>query len=164
MSLKYDQDKPRWDLLPIEPIEEVVKALTYGANKYADNNWKTVEPFVERYYAAMMRHIVEWRKGNLIDAESGLSHLTHAMCCMLFLMTKEVGKKQFVKVDLLEICREKPRPGDVYYYIGLFDKVETSHWTGDQEDYQRCSQNNCFLTEKECREALKTKLERWINK
>jgi len=88
-GLKFDEAKNRWDLLPIECIEEVVKVLTMGSCKYGNNNWQNVEPFNERYYAALMRHIVEWRKGNTIDEESGLSHLSHAMCNLVFLLWKE---------------------------------------------------------------------------
>jgi hypothetical protein len=83
---KYDNDKLRWDLLPIETIESVVEVFTMGAKKYDDNNWQLVENGNERYYAAMMRHITEWRKGNKIDSESGLNHLSHAMCNLVFLM------------------------------------------------------------------------------
>jgi Domain of unknown function (DUF5664) len=83
---KYDGDKTRWDLLPIESMESVVKVLTMGATKYGDNNWQLVDNARERYYAAAMRHLVEWRKGNKIDNESGESHLAHVMCNMVFLM------------------------------------------------------------------------------
>ena len=86
VGLKYDQEKLRWDLLPIEVIEEVVKVLTMGAKKYKDNNWQLVENGNERYYAAAMRHITEWRKGNKVDEESDLNHLSHAMCNLVFLM------------------------------------------------------------------------------
>jgi len=84
---KYDTDKPRWDLLPIEEVEEVVKVLTLGADKYEDWNWTKVDG--TRYYSAAMRHLCSWRKGELIDEESGCSHLSHAVCCLLFLMWKD---------------------------------------------------------------------------
>ena len=32
---KYDQMKPKWHLLPMNEINEVVKVLTFGAEKYA---------------------------------------------------------------------------------------------------------------------------------
>lgn len=88
LGRKFDSspDKLRWDLLPIQEIEEIVKILTFGANKYADNNWQIVPNAKERYYAALMRHIVAYRKGEGIDSESGVSHLAHAMCNMIFLM------------------------------------------------------------------------------
>jgi len=85
-GLKYDSGKLRWDLLPVETIEEIVKVLTMGANKYADNNWKLLDKADDRYYAALMRHLVEWRKGSKIDQESGLNHLAHVLCNTVFLL------------------------------------------------------------------------------
>lgn len=89
-KLKLDGGKLRYELLPVEPIEELTKILTYGANKYSANSWQNVEPFFERYYAALMRHLMAWRKGEIIDPESGLHHLSHALCCIAFLITKEI--------------------------------------------------------------------------
>lgn len=39
-SIKNDfkDDKLRWDLLPLELIEEVVKVYHFGAKKYAPNS------------------------------------------------------------------------------------------------------------------------------
>ena len=85
-GLKYDQYKTRFDLLPVEPIEEVANILTYGANKYKPNSWRGVEDGIERYYSALMRHLVAWRKGEDLDKESDKRHLAHAMCNILFLM------------------------------------------------------------------------------
>ncbi len=85
-GVKYDDGKLRWELLPIAPIEEVVKVLTYGAKKYDDENWRKVSNQRSRYYAAALRHIVAWWKGEKIDPESGCSHLAHAICCLVFLM------------------------------------------------------------------------------
>jgi hypothetical protein len=84
-GLKYDGDKPKWELLPLSLINETVKVLTMGAKKYGPNNWQKVENADERYYAALMRHIVAYREGESIDPESGLSHLAHAMCNLIFL-------------------------------------------------------------------------------
>ena len=85
-GLKYDKGKLRWDLLPIEQVEKVVEILTYGAAKYADNNWQNVDKATERYYAALLRHLTAWRKGEKIDPESGLEHLSHVACNIIFLM------------------------------------------------------------------------------
>lgn len=82
---KQDAGKPRWDLLPFKPIEEVVDVLTAGAAKYSENGWQQVDNGRERYFAALMRHIVAWREGQTCDPESGKSHLIHAMCNLIFL-------------------------------------------------------------------------------
>ena len=90
---KYDAGKLRWSLLPIKPVEEIVKVLMFGANKYGDNNWQGLEGGKERYYDAMLRHIAAWKEGEQNDSESGLLHLAHAGCCLLFLLWFEVSKK-----------------------------------------------------------------------
>lgn len=85
-GVKKDEEKLMWNLLPIEEVEDIVKVLTYGAFKYKPDNWKYVSPPLDRYYAALLRHLIAWRKGEEIDSESGLSHLSHAATCCLFLM------------------------------------------------------------------------------
>lgn len=86
MEMKFDNDKPRMDLIEPEFLEGVAKVLTHGASKYAPDSWKTeVSEPERRYYAAMLRHLVAWKKGEKIDPESGLSHLHHAACNLMFL-------------------------------------------------------------------------------
>jgi hypothetical protein len=83
---KDDGGKLRYELLPMAPIDEVVRVLTFGAQKYADDNWRHVPDGEDRYYAAAMRHLSAWRQGENIDPETGRSHLAHAACCLVFLM------------------------------------------------------------------------------
>ena len=37
-----------------------------------------------RYYNALMRHLSSYADGELIDSESGESHLAHALCNLYF--------------------------------------------------------------------------------
>ena len=85
-GIKFDNGKLRYDLIPIEVEEEMAKVLTFGAAKYAPNNWQKVEDFEERYYASLRRHLSEWRKGNNYDEESKLFHLSQALTCLAFLV------------------------------------------------------------------------------
>lgn len=84
-GLKYDNNKPRWDLIPVNEMEEIVNVLTNGAIKYKDENWKLVRPFFNRYFAATMRHLKARKEGKIYD-EDGQSHLAHAATNILFLM------------------------------------------------------------------------------
>lgn len=93
VGLKYDNDKPRYDLMPVNAEEEVVRVLTYGAEKYSANNWKNVKPLYERYYSACRRHLEAFRKGEKKDPESGFSHLAHAACCILFMLETELSEE-----------------------------------------------------------------------
>lgn len=86
---KYDQGKPRLDLVPPALIEAVGIVLTYGIEKYGDGEtWRTVEP--HRYRAALMRHLCEYlRNPASVDDESGYPHLWHMACNIAFLCELE---------------------------------------------------------------------------
>ena len=86
---KYDTGKPDYTLLPWDAVEEIVKVLDFGARKYARDNWKHVEGAETRYLAAALRHITAHARGEKDDSETGISHLAHAGCCILFLLSLE---------------------------------------------------------------------------
>lgn len=81
---KYDQDKPRVDLLDAEALEGVARVLTFGAQKYAAHNWRGGISN-SRLLAALLRHVFSLMRGEYIDPESGLPHIDHAGCCWMFL-------------------------------------------------------------------------------
>lgn len=89
MGDKFDGGKLRMDLLPPEAIEGMAEVLTFGAKKYAPNNWKTLPDFDERYTAALLRHMFARMRGERDDPESGLSHLKHIITNAAFLIWKE---------------------------------------------------------------------------
>jgi len=86
IGTKRDQDKIQLHLLP--PLAELMigEVLTFGAKKYSPNGWKYVENPNDRYMAAAMRHLNSARQGEELDAESGLPHLAHAACCLMFIL------------------------------------------------------------------------------
>lgn len=85
-GVKFDADKPRFSLLPIKQLWDIINVLEFGAKKYAVGNWKKVPDARTRYFDAAQRHIASWWKGEKTDPETGLPHLAHAACCILFLM------------------------------------------------------------------------------
>lgn len=87
---KDDQGKTRWDLVQPLALEEYARVLTHGAKKYAPDNWREVPDAKRRYFAAALRHLWAWWKGEPIDPESGCHHLAHAMCCLTFLLEPEL--------------------------------------------------------------------------
>ena len=80
-SMKNDRldDKPMWELLPMQEIEDLVKVYTYGAKKYKPDGWKNLENGFERYRAALMRHMMLYINGERYDKESGLQHLSQVV-------------------------------------------------------------------------------------
>lgn len=88
---KHDAGKDRWDLLPWDAAREIVRVLTFGAQKYGPGQWRDVPDAERRYTAAMLRHVSAWCMGERLDEESGLHHLAHAGCCILFLLSADRG-------------------------------------------------------------------------
>jgi hypothetical protein len=83
-GVKYDFGKADWSLMPFDALEDVVRVLEHGAKKYEPDNWKRVPDSKRRYKSAALRHIIAYALGRIIDKESGLPHLAHAICCLLF--------------------------------------------------------------------------------
>ena len=87
---KFDGGKLEYGLLPPHALEETVKVLTFGAQKYERGNWQRVPDAKRRYFDAMERHIWAWKKGEQMDPETGINHLAHAMCCLMFLYEHDI--------------------------------------------------------------------------
>lgn len=86
-AIRHNQDKLRVDLIPTELIEEVAKVFTFGAKKYSPNNWKGfTKEQQDEILGSLLRHILEYQKGNKLDSESGLHHLAHAACNIAFIL------------------------------------------------------------------------------
>lgn len=80
-GIKHDQDKLKPRLIfegMSKALEEVIRVGTFGANKYTENGWQTVDNGVNRYTDAMYRHLNKYAQGEEYDDESGLCHLSHA--------------------------------------------------------------------------------------
>jgi len=89
-GVKYDDEKPRMHLLPPKATIEVAKVLTFGAQKYDEDNWRKLENLQNRYTSGALRHIFAHMDGEKLDPESGISHLAHALCCLLFKLEIEL--------------------------------------------------------------------------
>ncbi len=84
---KFDGQKVMLQLLPVDALEEIGRVLTFGAVKYAPGNWATGKGFAwSRLFGGLLRHLFAWARGEDKDPESGLSHLAHAGCMLLFLL------------------------------------------------------------------------------
>lgn len=98
---KFDNGKLQYGLLPPLALEETVKVLTFGAIKYEPDNWQRVPDSKRRYFDALQRHVWAWKQGEQIDQESGLPHLAHAMCCLMFLYEHDVKySNESLDIDL----------------------------------------------------------------
>jgi hypothetical protein len=82
---KFDSEKPEYGLLPPLCLDEVARVLTAGAKKYDRDNWKYVEDGPRRYFDAAQRHLWAYKRGENLDPETGMSHIAHAICSLMFI-------------------------------------------------------------------------------
>lgn len=97
-ATKFDEGKAPYHLIPPEFLEAICAILAFGASKYAERNWEQGMAW-SRCFSACMRHMWCWwgSKGptsnsflfGSMDPETGYSHLWHAACCLVFLVTYE---------------------------------------------------------------------------
>lgn len=105
-SKKNDRldNKLRWELLPLEDIEDIVKVYTAGAKKYGPNTWQNLPDGYNRYKAAFFRHLLEHEKGNWLDEETGSIHL--AQCVWNAIAMLHIAK-QNMKNNENTICSKE---------------------------------------------------------
>lgn len=94
-------DKLRWDLLPMAEIEDIVKVYHAGSKKYGDNNWQNLENGFERYRAALMRHLMEYMKGERVDADTGSWHLAQVCWNAIAMLWLDKHDKGLYPIDLM---------------------------------------------------------------
>lgn len=88
-SMKADQGKPDYTLVPAQVLDAIEAVREYGVKKYSDPlNWQTVSP--DRYWKAILRHVrAAWNDPTKVDEESGLPHLWHIACNLAFMIALE---------------------------------------------------------------------------
>ena len=101
-GVKHDEGKAPLALLSGAALTEIAKVLEFGSRKYSSWNWKGGFKW-SRLSSAALRHLFAWLGGEDKDPETGLSHLAHLGCCVMFLLDFEVNKlgtdDRYKKVD-----------------------------------------------------------------
>jgi len=83
-GLRFNSDKPRYDLLHPVAQAGIVSVLTAGAKKYAPRNWEKGMNW-STVLASLKRHISAIELGEDYDKETGLLHIDHVQCNAHFL-------------------------------------------------------------------------------
>ena len=66
-------------------MAELGLAMMEGARKYGRHNYRIAGVRGSVYYDACLRHLADWWEGEDIDPDSGLSHISKAMGCLMVL-------------------------------------------------------------------------------
>jgi hypothetical protein len=71
--------------VPANVLAEIGVAMLEGASKYGRHNYRAAGVRASVYYDGAMRHLMAWWEGEDIDPDSGLSHITKLVACMVVL-------------------------------------------------------------------------------
>jgi hypothetical protein len=111
-GIKHDGDKPRLDLIDPYATEQIAHVLSFGARKYAEHNWRGGIK-MSRLLGAAMRHLMARLRGEKYDLESGLPHLAHLGCCVMFALWMDEFRP-----DMDDIWKPgDPAPGSIVHDI-----------------------------------------------
>ena len=81
MGFKDTIGKPKLRYIPYDALVAIANVREFGIAKYKDDlGWKEVP--ADDFAEASLRHIYKYFKGELVDPESGLNHLDHALCSL----------------------------------------------------------------------------------
>ena len=125
------------ELIPPQFAEDIARVLLHGAKKYARHNWMQGISF-EAILGGVQRHVAAVRRGEEFDEESGLPHVSHAACGLMFMHWYLHGKdtKQYrtLKDDRVFAnsidARDALLPPLIYNYTeGRFQEVESSPYS-----------------------------------
>jgi hypothetical protein len=97
-ALRFDKDKPKFELISPIAMEGLAGILTFGAKKYAAHNWRKGMAW-SRALGSLKRHLIEFEKGNDYDYDencegckekhcldhTGLLHIDQVLCNAMFL-------------------------------------------------------------------------------
>lgn len=86
-------DKTRWELMPLDCLEDIARVYTEGAKKYGDNTWQNLDNGYERYKGALLRHLYA-SESKEFDEETKVRHEA-AMCwnAIAMLWFRKHGRK-----------------------------------------------------------------------
>jgi dATP/dGTP diphosphohydrolase len=74
-GLRFNEGKPRYDLLPYDAIDALADHYRKGSEKYAERNWERGMDW-SKCFSSLMRHASAFAQGEDYDPENGSLHAT----------------------------------------------------------------------------------------
>jgi hypothetical protein len=95
--------------VPMGVVVEMGVGMLEGAAKYGRHNYRCAGVRASVYFDALMRHMVAWWEGEDIDPDSGLSHVTKALCTLAVLRDAQMQG----------MCTDDRPPKSAQFYAGM---------------------------------------------
>lgn len=122
-------------------IAEIGLAMLEGARKYRRHNYRAIGVRASVYYDACLRHLTAWWEGEDIDIDSGLSHITKALACLVVLRDAQLldkcvddrppktkqGWVQELNKKAKEIVEMYPKELESYTEIGMKEDLKNGN-------------------------------------
>ena len=89
-AMRQRLDDVRFDLISSQGLRRLAETYAYGAQKYADNNWRKGMPF-----SVLMNHLIAHIYAYLEGDDNEEDHLAHAAWGLFALMEFEEMKPEF---------------------------------------------------------------------
>lgn len=96
-------------------MAEVGVGMLEGAMKYGKHNYRVIGVRASVYVDATRRHLELWHEGEDIDPDSGLSHITKAICSLVVLRDAMIQDK---------LVDDRPPKSPAGWMNALNDKVK----------------------------------------
>jgi len=138
-GLRLNEGKVRIDLVPESAIRGIANVMTFGAKKYAPNNWRKGMAW-SNVTSSLKRHLAAIDRGEDFDPESGLYHIDHVLCNAAFL--KEYYKIYPEGDDRQHLYLRTPKIGLdidevladwVGHWCRKFNMERPKYWTFDRD-------------------------------
>ncbi|MEM8773850.1 MAG: dATP/dGTP diphosphohydrolase domain-containing protein [Pseudomonadota bacterium] len=85
--------KPPMSTVSGPVLMEIGVGMLEGARKYGRHNYRVSGVRASVYYDAAKRHLIKWWEGEDIDPDSGLSHVTKAICSLVVIRDAMICEK-----------------------------------------------------------------------
>lgn len=98
VARRDNKDKPRFSLVSVDALWDLVEVLEFGAKKYDADNWKKGMSY-KSVLDSLYRHLLAILDGDDYDPESGCKHIGHVLCNAMFLSHYMNDAKKYGKFD-----------------------------------------------------------------
>jgi len=77
-------EKLRYDLIPWDSVTEIARVMTAAnlTGTHGEDSWKTMDP--KKNKQSILRHLMAYLNGEVIDPQFNLMHLSHLATRLLF--------------------------------------------------------------------------------